>query len=46
MARWNKEDIPHKGWKYIGIEELGEDVSLGEEIRKNRECYEMMIDML
>lgn len=33
MARWNKKDIPHKGWKYIGIEDLGEDVYPGEEIR-------------
>ena len=33
MIRWNKADIPHKGWKYIGIEDLGEDVYLGEEIR-------------
>ena len=21
MARWNKVDVPHKGWKYIGIED-------------------------
>ena len=33
MIRWNKADIPHKGWKYIGIEDLGEDVYPGEEIR-------------
>lgn len=24
MARWNKEGIPHKGWRYIGIEDLAE----------------------
>lgn len=24
--RWNKPDIPHKGWEYIGMEDLGEDV--------------------
>ena len=33
MVRWNKADVPHKGWKYIGIEDLGEDVYPGEEIR-------------
>ena len=22
MARWNKEDIPHKGWKYRGTRDL------------------------
>lgn len=33
MARWNKADIPHKGWRYIGIEDLGEDVYPGEEIK-------------
>jgi len=33
MARWNKADVPHKGWKHIGIEDLGEDVYPGEEIR-------------
>lgn len=33
MARCNKVDVPHKGWKHIGIEDLGEDVYPGEEIR-------------
>lgn len=31
MTRWNKADVPHKGWKYIGIEDLGEDVYPGED---------------
>lgn len=31
-ARWNKPDIPHKGWEYVGIEDLGEDAFSGEEI--------------
>lgn len=30
MMRWNKVDIPHKGWKYIGMEDLGEDVLPGD----------------
>lgn len=29
MLRWNKADIPHKGWEYIGMEDLGEDVYPG-----------------
>ena len=33
MVRWNKRDIPHKGWKYIGIEDIGEDLYPGEKIR-------------
>lgn len=33
MARWNKPDIPHKGWEYIGMEDLGEDAFPGEEIK-------------
>ena len=24
MARWNKVDIPHKGWKYAGLFTAGE----------------------
>ena len=24
--RWDKADIPHKGWQYVGMEDLGEDV--------------------
>lgn len=25
MNRWDKPDIPHKGWRYEGMEDLGED---------------------
>lgn len=32
MARWDRPGIPHKGWNYIGIEDLGEDALPGEEI--------------
>lgn len=32
MLRWNKADIPHKGWEYIGMEDLGEDVYPGDPI--------------
>lgn len=32
-ARWNKQDIPHKGWEYVGMEDLGEDPFPGEEIQ-------------
>lgn len=21
--RWDKADIPHKGWQYVGMEDLG-----------------------
>lgn len=24
--RWDKKDIPHKGWTEIGMEDLGEEV--------------------
>lgn len=27
MARWDKEDIPHKGWVYVGIEDLAEGMN-------------------
>ena len=32
MLRWNKADIPHKGWEYIGMEDLGEDAYPGDSI--------------
>lgn len=32
MARWDKTNIPHKGWKCIGIEDLGEDLMPDEEV--------------
>lgn len=34
--RWDKKGIPHKGWTEIGIEDLGEEVDFGEEIRYER----------
>lgn len=32
MARWDRPGIPHKGWNYVGIEDLGENAIYGEEI--------------
>ena len=32
MARWEREGIPHKGWKEIGIEDLGEDLESGDDV--------------
>ncbi len=32
MSRWSKEGIPHKGWEYIGVIDLGEDVCEGDPI--------------
>lgn len=32
MLQWNKAGIPHKGWEYIGIEDLGENICLDEDI--------------
>ena len=32
MARWNKEGIPHKGWRYLDIEDLGEGLEPGQQI--------------
>ncbi len=37
MVRWNKRDIPHKGWKYIGPEFDGE-------LRVGCDCALKMID--
>ena len=31
--RWDKKDIPHKGWTEIGMEDLGEEAEFGEEIQ-------------
>ena len=30
--RWDKPNIPHRGWEYIGMEDLGEDVYPGDPI--------------
>ena len=32
MARWEREGIPHKGWKEMGIEDLGEDLESGDDV--------------
>ena len=32
MARWNREGIPHKGWEYVDIIDLGEGLFPGEQI--------------
>ena len=31
--RWDKKDIPHKGWVEIGMEDLGEVAEFGDEIQ-------------
>ena len=36
MLIWDKANIPHKGWEYIGIEDLGEDKCSGEPITYER----------
>lgn len=37
MAHWDKPNIPHKGWTEIGMEDLGEEIEPGEEI-KYKQC--------
>lgn len=32
MARWNREGIPHKGWRYVDVIDLGEGLLPGEQI--------------
>ena len=32
MARWSKKGLPHKGWRYVGVEDLGEGLAPGERI--------------
>ena len=32
LARWEREGIPHKGWKEMGIEDLGEDLESGDDV--------------
>ena len=32
MYLWNKVGIPHKGWEYVGIVDLGENTPSGEEV--------------
>lgn len=31
--RWDKKDIPHKGWIETGMEDLGEEAEFGDEIQ-------------
>ncbi len=33
--RWDKKDIPHKGWTEIGMEDLGEEAEFGEDKNTN-----------
>ena len=42
MARWEREGIPHKGWKEMGIEDLGEDLESGDDV-EYEQC-EMCVD--
>lgn len=37
MARWNKEGIPHKGWRYVDVEDVCEGV-VGDEERVYEQC--------
>lgn len=32
LARWEREGIPHKGWKEMGVEDLGEDLESGDDV--------------
>ena len=32
MNKWDQKNIPHKGWSCQGVEDLGADVFVGEEI--------------
>ena len=32
MARWERQGIPHKGWKEIGVEDLGESLEFGDHV--------------
>lgn len=36
MQLWDKLGIPHKGWEYVGVEDLGENVYSGESIPYER----------
>ena len=41
MLIWDKANIPHKGWVYIGIEDLGEDEYSGDPNTRDVKCAEM-----
>ena len=32
MNLWDQPNIPHKGWSYVGIVDLGEECSYDEEV--------------
>lgn len=32
VPRWNKEGLPHKGWRYVDVEDLGDGLAPGERI--------------
>ena len=36
MPSWDKPGIPHKGWEYVSMEDLGEDIRSGESIPYER----------
>ena len=33
MSRWSTAGIPHKGWKHVGMEDLGENAMPGDDIQ-------------
>jgi hypothetical protein len=37
MTRWNKANVPHKGWKYLGMEDLGENLE-PDDVIKYEQC--------
>ena len=37
MARWNQEGIPHKGWRYVGVEDVCEG-AVGDDERVYEQC--------
>ena len=41
MARWNQEGIPHKGWRYVGVEDVCEG-AVGDDER----VYELLLDIV
>lgn len=37
MARWSQEGIPHKGWRYVDVEDIFEGLS-GDDERVYEQC--------
>lgn len=33
MSRWSAEGVPHKGWRYVGMEDLGENTLPSEDVQ-------------